>query len=192
MKKIIVALLFGLLLGGFVVFFYQKSVEPIITERLVLERISEQYFTVTKSLFLDEDINLTFDQGSNWSNFLWGKTVRAEGLVRVDIGVDMSKIKEEDIGIDRLHKRITINVPEAEILDASIFGNLKFDTEEGVLQKILIDSQNEDYNNAVDKLVDAAKEEALADDANYNDAKAKSLKLLYLIMDNFGYEVVYE
>lgn len=192
MKKFIFGIVLGVILVSLSWFLYSRGESIILNEKIILERITEQYFTVTNTLFLEEEADLIFDKGSDWSNFLWGKSINARGLVRVDLGVDMSKIKEDSIKVNNINKTIEIIVPEAEILDASIFGDIKFDSEEGILQKILLDTQNEDYNKAVNTLTDLAKKEALSNIQKLTESREKSLSLLELILDNLGYKIIYK
>ena len=57
-----------------------------VSTTVVLERLKDQAFLVTRIVITDEETTINIDQGSEWSNFWWGHEITAEGLVQVDVG----------------------------------------------------------------------------------------------------------
>lgn len=166
---------------------FRGEKEETVTSSAILERISDNYFVVTKSAFVDEEVEITVDKGSSWSNFFWGQTITARGRVRVDIGVDLSGITEDDIAIDHKAKTVTVAVPQAEILDASQYGNIELATKQGILKTLLDSDPNEDHNRAVAQLLTEARASISDDTALFEEARLDSLRVLELIIQSFGY-----
>jgi hypothetical protein len=158
-----------------------------VTSQAILERISDNYFVVTKSAFVDEETEIAIDKGSTWSNFFWGQTLTARGRIRIDIGVDLSGITEDDIAIDHREKTVTIAVPQAEILDASQHGNIEVETKQGILKTLLDSDPNEDHNRALAQLITEAKAAISGDATLFEDARRDSTRILELIVQSFGY-----
>ena len=181
------AILFGTLA---VVFRTSKGEQTTVTARSILERISDQYFVVTKSAYVDQESTITVDKGSKWSNFFWGQTVEAEGVIRVDIGVDLSKLTEDDITVDHKTKTVRIDVPSADILNASQHGDIEVESDQGVLKYLLDNDPNEDHNRALEQLIADAKAAVRKDQALFDDARQDSSKLLYMIVSGMDYKLI--
>ncbi|OIO52073.1 MAG: hypothetical protein AUJ19_02710 [Parcubacteria group bacterium CG1_02_58_44] len=161
-----------------------------ITSLAILERISDQYFVVTKSVYVDQKSEIVVDTGSKWSNFFWGQTVKADGVIRVDVGVDMSQLTEKDIVVDQEAKTVRVDVPPADILNASQYGDIEVESQQGVLKYVLDNDPNEDHNRALEQLIAAAKESVRQDSQMFEDARDDAAKLLRLIVEGTGYELV--
>lgn len=180
----------AVLLTVFLVAIRQFGPETRITSTSVLERVQEQYFVVTKTVVVDQNTKIVVDEGSAWSNFLWGQEIEAEALIRLDIGVDLSELTEDDIIIDQRRKTITIDLPAAEILDASQFGDIEVNSRSGILKFLLDRDPNEDHNLSLDQLIRDAKASVLTDATLFEEAKQNSANLLQLIVENLGYELI--
>ncbi|HCC22017.1 TPA: hypothetical protein DEP86_01285 [Candidatus Uhrbacteria bacterium] len=161
-----------------------------ITSLAILERISDQYFVVTKSIYIDQKSEIVVDTGSKWSNFFWGQTVKADGVIRVDVGVDMSQLTEKDIVVDQEAKTVRVDVPPADILNASQHGDIEVESQQGVLRYVLDNDPNEDHNRALEQLIAAAKESVRQDSQLFEDARDDATKLLRLIIEGTGYELM--
>jgi len=195
MKKffIVIILLLCGIIGGF---FYGRIItkesfnnKTEINSQIILNTLQEQYFVVTKTLFVDENLFITFDTGSKWSNFLWGQELDTDAIVRLDIGVDLQTITSEDISINELTKKINLHIPPASILDSSIHGNLSVKSKDGVLKNIFEDTTSEDYNKAMKFLTEQAEKQISQKEEVFKEAEKSSIKLIELILQNFGYEV---
>ncbi len=166
--------------------------QETITKEIILEEIQSQYFVVTKTLFLDEDINITVSEGSEWKDFLWGKEISASGIVRIDVGVDLGKLTVDNIVVDKLNKEVTIEMPEASILDSSIFGDIEFETEKGIIKNIsdlIQDDESADYNNAVAELIIAGEKTAGENSELMVEAENDTKSMIGLIVGNLGFKL---
>jgi hypothetical protein len=163
-----------------------------LTSRTILDRVSEQAFLVTKTVIVDQKSSIEVDRGSAWSNFFWGQTIEAEALVRVDVGVDLASLTEDDIKVDHVRKLVTVDLPEATVLDASQFGDIEVDSTRGVLKFLLDNDPNEDHNQALDLLVRDARTSVEADRRLFDEAREAARGVLELVVSPFGYEVEIE
>jgi len=161
-----------------------------VTSRAIIERIADNYFVVTKSAIIYEEVEISVDKGSTWSNLLWGQTVKARGTVRIDIGVDLAGLDENDVVVDHKAKTVAIAVPRAEILDASQYGAIEVDSKQGVLKWLTDNDPNEDHNTALEKLLEEARTSISTDERLFTEARSDSTKLLELIVESFGYTLV--
>ncbi|MBU0625393.1 DUF4230 domain-containing protein [Patescibacteria group bacterium] len=168
----------------------QKSQEEQVTSRAILERIADNYFVVTKSVIVYEEVEINIDKGSTWSNLLWGQTVKARGTVRLDIGVDLAGLDENDININHRVKTVSLSVPRAEILNASQYGAIEVDSRQGVLKWLTDNDPNDDHNRALDQLLREARTSILTDEQLFNEARNDAAKLLELIVESFDYSLV--
>ncbi len=167
-----------------------KEDQVTVTARSILDRISDQYFVVTKSVYVDQKAEIKVDTGSKWSNLFWGQTVKADGVIRVDVGVDMSKLTEQDIVVDQRAKTVRIDVPPADILNASQYGDIEVETKQGVLKYVLDNNPNEDHNRALQQLIAGAKDAVRQDPQLFADARQDAAKILQLIVGGLGYKLV--
>lgn len=197
-KILIGVILFLLLVIGItitVVYLSSKSgpKETVeVTSRTIIDRISDQYFIVTKTMVIDQNSTVKVDQGSQWSNFLWGQTINAEGMIRVDIGVDLNSLQESDVTVDERTKTVKIKLPVATILDASQYGDIEVDSKQGVLKYLLNNDPNADHNQALSQLIADAKAAAQSDTKVFDEARGDSINLIRLIVEEMGYSVEIE
>ncbi|MCA9384052.1 DUF4230 domain-containing protein [Candidatus Dojkabacteria bacterium] len=184
------------LLSFFIGMFFPESEpeEPVdqvqITSETVVNKINDEAFLVTKTVFVDQEAQLVIDNGSGWSNFWWGQTIDAEALVRIDVGVDLSKITEEDIEINQEEQTITITIPDAEVLDSSIYGDIDVITDNGVLRTLFANDPNDDHNLATNELINLSTKVVIEDAELLNEAKIDSRNILQLVLSDLGYEVI--
>jgi hypothetical protein len=197
-RKVIITLIFAafslillILMGVFLInrFSGNNSQTNEINSQIIIDKITDQYFIVTKTIFIDEETEIIVDEGSGWSNFWWGSTINAEGLIRVDLGVDMNKLTKEDISLDHQNKKITIILPETEILDSSLEGEIEVNSSKGVFRRFFGSDQNEDYNQALSALTEEAENAVRKDEELFTEAREDSKKFIEILLDEFGYEV---
>lgn len=187
---LILAIIVVLILSG--VFLYGRHLgkqavlpQESVSTQLILDRITNQYFLVTKTVFVDSEAQIETPKHNDWKDLFVGNKITVEGIIRVDVGVDMKNLGLEDIAIDTEQKTVTVDIPSADILDASLYGELDFDQDKAILDKlksIFINKQNEDYNRAIQILINKAKEEVYLNGNIYNEARADSIKLIELIV----------
>lgn len=164
--------------------------KEVVTTATVLDTLQDQSFLVTRTLILDQEVEVKIDQGSAWSNWWWGHEVTAEGLMQIDIGVDLAKISEEDIQIDKDNKQIKVVLPESEIYDVSLDGPIEVKTKSGILKKLFDSDDNEDYNLALTELKTQAENSVKSDEKLLSQARTDTLKTLNILLGDTGYEAV--
>lgn len=168
---------------------------PVVNSQVILERITSQYFLVTKTVFLNSKVEIDTPKNNDWIDVFTGKNITVMGLVRVDVGVDMNNMLLENIFVDHQKKLVTISLPQAEILDSSLSGELNFEVDKSIVEKLkglLKNTQNDDYNLALTTLIERANSQVTADESIFNSAQADSAKLVELIVSGMlqDYQVV--
>lgn len=180
-------------LGG--IFFTKKQTddynESRVTSRIIVDKIQNEAFLVTKTVFLDQETQIKVDQGSSWSNFWWGQIINAEGLIRIDLGVDLKKITENEISINRETKEILIKMPEAEALDISLSGKIKVSSQSGLLKFLLENDPNQDHNLALNQLKEDATSTVMKDASLLDEARNDTLRIIQLLFKDTGYTVIF-
>lgn len=163
---------------------------PTVTAQSVFEMIEDQYFVVTKTSYINQEVRIAIEENSDWSDLLWMDVINAEGLVRVDIGVDLSELSSRDITINEDNKTIEIDLPESEILTATIEGEITVDSERGLVTSIgeLFEEEADDYNLAVSELIKLA-QDSISEDL-YEEAREDSLNIIENIVESIGYSVL--
>lgn len=178
---LLVGVVVGLLVGWF--FFAPKTQEKeIITSRTVLEKVSAKGMLVTQSVIVDQKATMAADQGSEWSNFWWGHEVSARANVKVDVGVDLAKLREDDIIVNSLEKTVCFRYPNAEITSVEVEGDIEAETKSGILKRILDSNSTRDYNLALNKLKEEATKNVSSQDelmTNARNAADNSLGILF-------------
>jgi hypothetical protein len=161
-----------------------------VTARTVVDRITSRYFVVTKSAYMTQETQIKVDQGSRWSNLLWGQTLTARGVIRVDLGIDLSGLTVKDVVVDAASKTVKIDIPAASIMGAAPFGDVEVKSDQGVLKFLLDNDPNSDQNRARDQLVADAKAAARQDNRLFTEARRDAIKLLQIIVEGTGYQLV--
>ena len=188
---VIVGVIVGSFLGGV---FYERNSQTVQTVNsiAILNKIENEAFVITKTVYLNQESTIKVDQGSDWSNFWWGQTITAKALMKVNVGVDFKKIKETDIVINNITKTIDIKLPSAEVLDVGLGGDISVNSQSGILKLIFDNNTNSDYNKALNQLKTDATAAAVADTQMFTDAKADSIKIIQVVLKDTGYTITFE
>lgn len=199
---IFVVIIFFLLLAVFFYGRYQGKQAGLaenkpanVTSRVILERITDQYFLVTKTVFVDSRAEIETPKTNDWRDLFVGKKISVLGLVRVDVGIDMKNLRLENISVDHSKKTVTITLPHAQILNSSLSGELDVTADNSIVEKIknlLKNTRNEDYNLALQTLINNANNEVMANERIFAEARSDSAKLVELIVSSMlkGYNVI--
>jgi hypothetical protein len=206
MNRVKIILLFVIiaLLIFVAVFFYGRyqgkklgiaESKPVVNSQVILNRITDQYFLVTKTVFVDSKAEIDTPKNNNWTDLFTGKKITVFGLIRIDVGVDMKNMRLENIVVDSKNKIVTISLPHAEILNSSLSGELDVTADKSILETIkglFKNTQNEDYNMALKTLIDSANSQVTADESIFEQARTDSVKLVTLIVTSMlsDYQVV--
>lgn len=157
-----------------------------VSSQLILDRISSEYFLVTKTVFADSQAEIETPKQNDWKDLFVGSKITVSGLIRVDIGVDMKELSAADIIVDASEKTVTISLPLATVLDSSLYGELDFKEDKAILDKLkslFKDTENEDYNRALQTLLTNATKQVSAEGGIFNEARVDSAKLIELIVN---------
>lgn len=202
--KTFLLLSLGILVVFAGVFFYGKNlgkkealrkVMPIVNSETILDRITNQYFLVTKTIFSNTRAEIDTPKSNTWTDLFTGKKITVSGIIRTDVGVNIKNLNTQNIVLDNQNKTVTVNLPNAEILDSSLSGEINVDVDRSIVEKLknlLNNTQNEDYNLALQTLINTAKNQVVADQNIFANAKSDSVKLVGIIVKNMlpDYNVV--
>lgn len=198
LKSIIIALLcflLGVVSGGFLSYVFRNNSKPqekevTIDRQAVIDRISQQGFLVTQVVIIDEEVTVTVDEGSSWSNFWWGHEVEAQSRMQVDVGIDLTEVSKEDIKIDDQKKQIKIDAPEASIYNISLLDDIEVKTKSGVLKKVFDSDKGEDFNLALDELRKTSRLSVESNEDVLRGAESSAEETLNGIFFQTGYEII--
>jgi len=169
----------------------KRNVAPQVTSQAILSALRDRGFLVTQSYIFNEVINITADSENFWRKILWGQAIKAYGVVEVNLGVDLAKLGEDDIRVEK--ERVTVAVPAVEIFNSRVVGDIDLENKQGILKKIF---ENDDgYNQAVAELIKQAEADAKTPEmlANANQKAREEIKrLVGYIVKNKVVEVVFK
>ena len=49
----------------------QGGSKEVVSAKIIVDKINNEAFILTKTVFISQDVTITIDQGSDWSNFWW-------------------------------------------------------------------------------------------------------------------------
>jgi Protein of unknown function (DUF4230) len=180
-------------LGTFVVkdIFDGDGVDKV-TNDIVVEKITEQNFLVSRTVYTDQTTQIKIDQGSAWSNFFWGKSITAEGRVRTDVGYDLSELSKKNVDIDNENKVITLKGLEVTVLDSSVTSDLETKSGGSIIRKLLKDEHNKDYEEASKELTEAATRSVMENEEFKSETELETEELLSALFSGYDVEIVAE
>ena len=157
-------LLAGLAFGWYI--FSGKKTE--ITATTLLTELKSQGFLITESYVFNEPVKIENKSGNMLKDFFWSQEVFGQGIVQVNSGVNLALLEEKDIEIKG--EKITITLPNIEVFNSSLVGELIVQNNQGILKRIF---DNEDaYNSVYEQLIKNA------------ENAAKDPKLVFVAQDN--------
>lgn len=159
---------------------------------MIVDRINEEAFLITRSVYLDQEIEIVVDAGSDWSNFWWGQTLQAQALIKVSLGIDLQNISSDQITVNELEKKITIDLPEPTIISKEIIGDIEVNNQQGLLKLLFDNDTNEDYNLAYSELTTQAEKAIEQKEELFTESKTEALQILELIFKDTGYSLFVE
>ena len=150
---ILLVFLVGLILGWRVT---RDTEKRTVSSQVILTALHDQGFLVTQTYIFNEPVEIRDEDQGFWQKLLWGQVIKAYGVVEVNLGVDLSKITEDDVAIAK--ERVTINIPRAEIFNSRLVGEVAVENKQGILKRLL---ENDDgYNQAMAELTKQAEDAA--------------------------------
>lgn len=182
---IILLLVVVIFVGAFVLGRQSVKPEQTVSSQLILAKVQDQSFLVTKTLFFDETVSITLADSKGWKGFFVGDELRGRGTVRIDLGVDLKSLNVSDIVVDASNKSITVYLPKPEILDSSLFGELDVQSKKGVWSNIrdfFTDHENTEYNRVIEELVNSAESAALEQTQVFEAARNGTHELVRMLV----------
>jgi hypothetical protein len=177
----IIALVAGSMYIGWSVAKPEKTVRQV-TADIILTTLHARGFLVTETYVFDEPITIENKDGT-WKDYLFGQTIEARGTMEVNLGVDLQKVKEEDVQF-KLNK-LVIYLPPAEIFNTSLMGRIDVSNKQGILKRLL--DSDDGYNQALAELTrqaeQAAQKEDLVKKANDSAIEEVTRILGYIVKD---------
>ena len=134
----------------------KRIAEPCVTSQVILSALRDRGFLVTQSFVFNENIKIASDSDSFWRQMLWGQAINAYGIAEVNLGVDLAKLGEDDVKIEK--DKVTVSVPAVEIFNSRIVGDINLENKQGILKRIF---ENDDgYNQAMTEMIKQAEANA--------------------------------
>lgn len=154
------------------------------TKTLILESITEKYEVVTRTVTIREEVVTDNDANKGIERLIFGKRVKATGNVRVDVGVDMTSLTEDDIEVVTATKTVMIRLPEAEVLSVAVEGDIDVKVSRGLLTAIT--DREEEYNPSAELLKKRARESVI-ESGIMESAREDASGLLETLVGQMGY-----
>lgn len=154
----------------------KKIAEPKVSSQIILSALRDRGFLVTQSFVYNESIKITNSSESFWHDLLWGQAIRAYGITEVNLGVDLAKLGEEDVKLEK--DKAIITIPTAEIFNSRIVGDINLENKQGILKRIF---ENDDgYNQAMAEMIKQAEASAVTPEmlAEANQKAQEEIKKL--------------
>ncbi len=125
-----------------------ETKSAVVNSEVVLTALRNEGFLVTQTYVLDERVEIEKSTGGNFKDLFFGQKIEARANVKVGVGVDLSKVRADDVEVSR--DFISIDLPAIEIRSTEILGDVSLDNKQGILKKLF--DNDDGYNNAVDQL----------------------------------------
>ena len=164
----------GLLIGWRV---NKNAVDKKISSQTILESLRERGFLVTQTNTVNQSVKIAVKQETFWDRLLWGQVITAYGVVEVNSGVDLAKLKEENINVSG--DKVVVEIPQVEIFNSRMVGDISLENKQGILKRVF--ESDSGYNQAMTELVKKA-EESIASVEQKEAANAKAAQEITRLM----------
>jgi hypothetical protein len=149
-------LFFGGIFVGYKVFHPAQKEE--ITSNVVLTALQSQGFLVSQNYIFNQTITIDRSTGSAFKDIFLGQTIDANANMKVSSGVDLSKLRAENIRVT--DKEIQITLPVVETQSTELLGNIVLTNKQGIIKRIV--DNDDGYNAALTQLKSEAMKAAEA------------------------------
>jgi hypothetical protein len=174
-KKYLITALCVVLFGGGIYLGYRvfrpSTPATQVTSQTVLITLKSEGFLVTQTFVLNQQVVIAKSSGSEWKDIFWGQTVTASGNIKVSSGVNLTKLRPEDVAVKG--QKITVTLPPIEEQSVEVVGDIMLQNKQGILKKVF--DNDTGYNQAYAKLKQeaqvAAQKEDLQSEAEENARK---------------------
>lgn len=166
---IIILFLVGLYTGYLL--FKPPSQTIQVNSVVILTLLKNEGFLVTQTYIFNQMVTIDKSSGSEWKDIFWGQTVTASGNIKVSSGVNLTKLRPEDVAVKG--QKITVTLPPIEEQSVEVIGDIMLQNKQGILKKVF--DNDTGYNQAYAKLKQeaqiAAQKEDLQSEAEENARK---------------------
>ena len=164
MKNIIlISLVVLIFLGGAWVSYliFRPSQDKVqINSQTILQSLQSRGFLVTETYTADQKVVIDNRTGSFWKDLAWGQLITASALMKVGLGIDLMKLRPEDVIVSG--EKAKINLPDIEVQSVELAGAISLKNEQGIL-KMALDS-DDGYNQALEQLKAGVEAAAMAEE----------------------------
>lgn len=139
-----------LFLGGIFVGYkvFHPAQKEEITSNVVLTALQSQGFLVSQNYIFNQTITIDRSTGSQLKDIFLGQTIDANANMKVSSGVDLSKLRAENIRVT--DKEIQITLPAVETQSTELLGNIVLTNKQGIIKRIV--DNDDGYNAALTQL----------------------------------------
>jgi hypothetical protein len=149
-----------LFLGGLFVGYkiFRPQAKEEVTSNVVLTALQSQGFLVSQNYIFNQTITIDRSTGSAFKDIFLGQTIDANANMKVSSGVDLSKLRAENIRVT--DKEIQITLPVVETQSTELLGNIVLTNKQGIIKRIV--DNDDGYNAALTQLKSEAMKAAEA------------------------------
>lgn len=179
-KKYLIIALCVVLFGGGIYLGYRvtrpNTPATQVTSQTVLITLKSEGFLVTQSYVFNQQIDIEHSTGNQWKDIFWKQAIKASANVKVNSGVDLSKLTAEDIAIQ--DKTIMITLPQVTVNSTEIVGDVMVQNNQGIFKRAF--DNDDGYNQALtaikaEALKAAGKDEVMAEARASAEKQVKQL-----------------
>jgi hypothetical protein len=143
---IIIVFLVGLGLGYFM--FKPAPYAAQITSQVILQSLQSRGFLVTESILADQKVVIETSTGSVWKDFIFGQKITATAIMKTSLGLDLSKLTENDVILKG--SKAIITLPAIELQSVELASDINLDNNQGIIKRIF--DNDDGYNQALEEL----------------------------------------
>lgn len=162
-KKYLLGALCLVLFGGGIYLGY-RLFRPMqstkVTSETVLVTLKSEGFLVTQSYVFNQTVDINHSTGSQWQDIFWKQAIKASANVKVNSGVDLTKLTSEDVAIRS--NQIAVILPEITISSTEIVGDVTVQNNQGIFKRVF--DNDDGYNQALTEIKTQAMKAAVRDE----------------------------
>jgi hypothetical protein len=134
----------------------ETSIKTYVNSQTILTALRDQGFLVTQTYVFDQPVTITKTTGNPFKDFFVGQTVEARGTMEANLGIDLSKLSDQDVTFAT--DTITVQIPESSLFNTNLVGPIEVKNTEGIIKRFL--EPDDGYNLALQELTKAATDAA--------------------------------
>ncbi len=158
-----------------------------ISSEIILQNLQNKGFLVTEDYVINQRVEIKKTSDVLWKDIIWGQKITATAVMKVSMGVDLSKLTKDEVMLSG--DKVRIKLPALEVQSVELVSDINLDNEQGILKRLL-DNDN-GYNQALVQLKEEAKKSAQSPEVVKkagDNAKAEIEKFIKLIVPQLNVE----